>query len=625
MKETTFIEQNKRKWAKFEKLSKHKNNDPDEVSELFTEITEDLSYARTFYPRRSVRVYLNQLAQGVFTKLYSQKKQPIGGFVSFWTEKVPLELYRMRFNMLAALVFFCLAVFLGAVSQHYDSSFVDLVLGRGYVVMTEENIANGDPLGVYGSSPQLSMFFGITINNIRVAFITFALGVFASLGSYLMLLKNGVMLGCFQWWFKAKGLLLTSFLAVWIHGAFEISAIVIAGAAGVTVGNGLLFPKSYSRLQSLVFSAKRGLLIMLSLIPIFIIAGALESFVTRHYQGMPVILKFAIIFSSFGLIILYYGVYPFIVARRYPEKIDVREVPRYIPERKLDYFKIRNVGEFFSDAFYLFITKIRTFNGIFFKLIFPLAIGLGMVIFSLHLFDFDFRLGWSQTFDSLFGLDRYFSLVHFLGWPFILALIIGLSFFMIDPEIEKHSLKNYFKFILKPIIWLYMYAIIIFSMFIFLQWFLFTLVVVGVGPILAQIPAHILIGKMNFFSALVKSFNFEKGSYGDGMGNIGVFYLITVIFFLVLHNPMQIGVLPVIDDFLKDTLIIGVDKYRVVINAFNSVVYLLFIALMMVIVFMSCALFYYSNLEKHKAKGLYNRLKKFGTRNRYFETLADFD
>ncbi|MBK8927738.1 MAG: hypothetical protein IPM74_18010 [Crocinitomicaceae bacterium] len=80
MKETDFIQQNKKKWARFEKLSANGNNDPDEVAELFTEITEDLSYAKTFYPRRSVRVYLNQLAQGVFTSLYKQHKQPIGSF-----------------------------------------------------------------------------------------------------------------------------------------------------------------------------------------------------------------------------------------------------------------------------------------------------------------------------------------------------------------------------------------------------------------------------------------------------------------------------------------------------------------------------------------------------------------
>ena len=148
MKETSFVNQNKEKWAKFESLSKQKNNDPDEIAELFTEITEDLSYARTFYPRRSVRVYLNQLAQNVFTSLYKQKKQPISGFFKFWTQNVPLAVYRARRNLLMALIFFSAAVLLGAVSQHYDSSFANIILGDGYVEATETRIAEGDPMGI---------------------------------------------------------------------------------------------------------------------------------------------------------------------------------------------------------------------------------------------------------------------------------------------------------------------------------------------------------------------------------------------------------------------------------------------------------------------------------------------
>ena len=74
MKETKFIEQNKEKWAKFERMSKgDKKVNPNESAELFTEITEDLSYARTFYKRRSVRVYLNQLSQSVFKNLYKKR------------------------------------------------------------------------------------------------------------------------------------------------------------------------------------------------------------------------------------------------------------------------------------------------------------------------------------------------------------------------------------------------------------------------------------------------------------------------------------------------------------------------------------------------------------------------
>ncbi|HCA83669.1 MAG TPA: stage II sporulation protein M, partial [Flavobacteriales bacterium] len=59
MKETSFIQQNKDKWKRFEELNRSGQADPEELSRLFVEITEDLSYARTFYPKRSVRVYLN--------------------------------------------------------------------------------------------------------------------------------------------------------------------------------------------------------------------------------------------------------------------------------------------------------------------------------------------------------------------------------------------------------------------------------------------------------------------------------------------------------------------------------------------------------------------------------------
>ena len=65
MKETSFIKQNKEKWYKFEQMYQQNQRDPDELSRLFIELTDDLSYARTHYPKRSVRVYLNGLAQKV--------------------------------------------------------------------------------------------------------------------------------------------------------------------------------------------------------------------------------------------------------------------------------------------------------------------------------------------------------------------------------------------------------------------------------------------------------------------------------------------------------------------------------------------------------------------------------
>ena len=78
---------------------------------------------------------------------------------------------------------------------------------------------------------------------------------------------------------------------------------------------------------------------------------------------------------------------------------------------------------------------------------------------------------------------------------------------------------------------LLIYSLIIFAIFIFFNWLLLIATFIVIGPILSQIPSKILIAKLNFFTALGNSFKFEKGSYGDGLGNIAVFSLITIIFF----------------------------------------------------------------------------------------------
>lgn len=625
MKETSFIQQNKKKWARFEKLSGNSSNDPDEVSELFTEITEDLSYARTFYPRRSVRVYLNQLAQGVFTSLYKQRKQPIGSFVKFWTETVPLEMYRARFNLLAAFLFFAVAVVIGALSQNYDPDFVKIILGDDYVRTTERNIAKGNPMGVYGSMEQGSMFWMITFNNIKVAFIAFTMGIFWTVGSYFLLLQNGVMLGAFQWWFKAKGLLLTTFLTIWIHGAFEISAIIIAGAAGITVGSGLIFPRSFTRAQSLIFSAKRGLIIMLSLVPFFIIAGFLESYVTRHYQTLPDILKWMIILISFSIIILYYVVYPFIVAKKYPEKIALKEVPRFIPDRKVEWFKIRNIGEVFTDTFYLFISKVSKLSRIFFSVIFPLALVLVAVIFVFESHRFNFaEIGWYDNLGQLFGTGRDFNLYKLFGWSFILTLLILAAHFVIQDETDESLISQYFSYIWKPFIWIYFYALMIFSILIFANGFILFLLIF-ISPFLLMIPSIVLIEKTNFFNAFSKSFSLGSGAYGDGLGSFFVFGLITVIFFLFLHNPLQIGLLELVDSVVRDFTITVTDKYNVIIAGVNSVIYILFIFFMLSIHCLSLSLCYYTSAEKKTATNLYARLNNFGKRNKTVETSLDFE
>ena len=149
------------------------------------------------------------------------------------------------------------------------------------------------------------MFWGITVNNIRVSFLCFAAGLFTSIGTGWLLFGNGVMIGAFQTFFAQQGLLGESMLAIWLHGTLEISAVIIAGAAGIAMGNGWLFPGTYPRLTSFRLAARRGMKIVMGTVPVFVVAGFIESFLTRHTDA-PDALRLGLILLSLAFILYYY-------------------------------------------------------------------------------------------------------------------------------------------------------------------------------------------------------------------------------------------------------------------------------------------------------------------------------
>ncbi|MDH5598759.1 MAG: stage II sporulation protein M, partial [Cyclobacteriaceae bacterium] len=111
------------------------------------------------------------------------------------------------------------------------------------------------------------------------------------------------------YFFFQYGLLLESALTIWIHGTIEIASIIIAGGAGILAGNSILFPGTYTRMDSFRKGMNQGLKIVIGLIPLFIIAGFLESFVTRLFD-MPYILKGLIIGASLYFVLFYFVFYP---------------------------------------------------------------------------------------------------------------------------------------------------------------------------------------------------------------------------------------------------------------------------------------------------------------------------
>lgn len=317
MREAAFVQRNKERWQHLERVMDltDRATTADETSALYIQLTDDLSYARTFYPGAPVTAYLNQLAVRLHQHIHRNQKTTTDRFLTFWTQELPRIMAATRKPLRISAAVFGISVLLGALSAHYDTTFTRLVLGDGYVNMTLENIKQGKPMNVYGSEPELDMFLGITINNILVSLYAFASGVLLSYGTWLLLLYNGIMLGCFQYFMFQQGVLRESLLTIWIHGTIEISSIVIAGAAGIVMGNGLLFPGTYTRLASFQRSAQQGLKMVIGLVPCFILAGFLESFVTRHGLSMPPWASIGIIGASLAFIIGYFILYPYHVQR----------------------------------------------------------------------------------------------------------------------------------------------------------------------------------------------------------------------------------------------------------------------------------------------------------------------
>jgi uncharacterized membrane protein SpoIIM required for sporulation len=317
MREVAFIKQNKEKWLEFELaiFGKAKKN-PDEIANLYIQMMNDLSYAQTYYPKSKTVIYLNHLASQIYQKIYKTKRSEKNRFLEFFKTEVPLLVYDYRRYLMYAFVLFFITVGIGIISARYDQNFVRLILGDGYVNMTLENIKKGNPMAVYGSGSNWGSFVGITMNNLYVGAKCYIYGIFGGLGTFYISLQNCIMLGAFQYFFYDQNVFWKSVRGIWIHGSMEIFAIVIETAAGFILGASILFPKTFSRINSFKIGFKNSFKIFLSTFPFTISAGFLEGFITRYSIDMPNWLSSLIILVTLGIISFYYLVYPFIVYKK---------------------------------------------------------------------------------------------------------------------------------------------------------------------------------------------------------------------------------------------------------------------------------------------------------------------
>lgn len=307
MKEARFIARNREKWGKMEQ---RQQLEADQLAADFIELSDDLAYARTFYPGSDTERYLNQLLGTYLSDINRGRPIAKKAWWKFWVDDYPLLIAEHYKTLLFVLGFFLMSVLTGVFSTAHEESFVRLILGDSYVNMTLDNISKGKPMGVYAQGDAMYMFIRIAFNNIKVAFVAFAYGIFFSAGTLWILFFNGIMLGTFQYFFYQHGLFMHSVFSVWAHGTFEITSIIIAGGAGLILGNSFLFPGTYPRMLSFRLGALKSIKVVTGLVPFFIIAGIIESFITRYADDTPVVGAVTMLLSLIG-VLWYFVVRPY--------------------------------------------------------------------------------------------------------------------------------------------------------------------------------------------------------------------------------------------------------------------------------------------------------------------------
>lgn len=312
-----FVQQRQDRWREIEHdLSRVRFVDPDRLAEDYIELTDDLATATAQYPQSRTESYLHRISARAHAAVVRNRRVRAVDLITWFLQTVPLTVSRTHRHLFFSL---CVAVIVGLASAYAavnDDDILRGVLSDEYVDMTMDNIASGNPMAVYADDRAFPMFVRIALNNVSVMTIMVVLGLIPYVGPAFLLIRNMAMIGAFHGLFIVNDAFGDFMLGVYIHGAVEITCVVISAGAGFAMGDGILFPRSYSRMTAFVRGARAALRICGSLIPFVILAAALESYVTRHAAVSP-FFNVVIILTTFACIFAYFVILPRFLSRRY--------------------------------------------------------------------------------------------------------------------------------------------------------------------------------------------------------------------------------------------------------------------------------------------------------------------
>lgn len=322
MREALFIKKNKDRWLRNQHMP---SDDPDEMARDFTQLVDDLAYAKTFYPSGKVTRFINTEASRIYLSIYKNRKEESNRLMTFWKYDLPLTVRKHHGVILFSFIVFLIFFAIGFFTSRQDPGVARDFFGDWYVDKTQENIDNDNPFGIYEYGNSFLSWMGIMINNIKVSLIMFTSGLFCAIPTLYKHAETSVMIGIFDQFFAERGLGLDFWLVVFVHGTLEITALIISAAAGIVLGKSFLFPGTIRRIDALKKGAKDGVKLMIGLMPVLALAAFFEGFITRLYNDVSILTT--IIFSlSIIFVIWYFIIYPIRLARKMKMQLNEEEV-----------------------------------------------------------------------------------------------------------------------------------------------------------------------------------------------------------------------------------------------------------------------------------------------------------
>jgi len=275
------------------------------LHEDYRRAAADLAYAQTHYPDSRTRAYLNDLVGLAHTELYGASPRKVASFWRFMSVGYPrlVRSHAREVGLAAALLLgaMALGLLLAYVNYPLARVFIPEVLRDGVGDRMEQG---SDASSIYAAiAPLLSA--GITANNIQVALMAFAGGMTFGVLTVYSMIQNGLLLGALAGVFSKAGANLLFWSLILPHGSLELPAIILAGASGLMLARALISPGDLPRMAALRATSPDAVRLVLGAIPLFVVAGIIEGFLTPSQVDPVLKLAFGLLMTA--LLLVYLG------------------------------------------------------------------------------------------------------------------------------------------------------------------------------------------------------------------------------------------------------------------------------------------------------------------------------